>query len=209
MITRLGVEDRNLNSKYITTTRDKNSQKSNPNFKGGGVWNALLWGIQRCEANPMVNVAVIDMISAILPRTFVASLTNWFAGFEAFRRESSGLVVNCLIPGIIAWLGAVGLNNFIMPKGSNMSSCWADHSLIQKATELYSNSKAEDKIRDSIKEILENTAGTKDKKTVVFKDILKEEEITSYVDKLRELSKSDMKTKPLEKEVEKIAKEKK
>lgn len=209
MITRLGVENRNLNSVYTTTPKKNKPEENNPNFKGGNVWGALLWGIQQCEANPMVNVAVIDMFSAILPRTFVESMTNWFAGFEAFRREASGLVVNCLIPGSIAWLGAIGLNKYIMPKNTNMAKCWADHTLIDRATDLYTKSNATDKIRDSLKEIIANTEGTHGKTKVLFKDVLKEEELAKYADRLKELSiKTDFKKgESFGKEINKIAKE--
>ncbi len=207
MITRLGVENRNLNSVYTTTPKNKNQEQKNPNFKGGGnVFGALLWGMQKCEANPMVNVAAVDMFSAILPRTFVESMTNWFAGFEALRRESSGLIVNCLIPGTIAWGAAKAINRFIMPKDTNMASCWADHSLVDRATELYKKSSADDKIKDALKEILANTEGTHGKDPVLFRDALKGD-LDKYADKLKELSTSNMKDKELGKEVEKIAKE--
>ena len=134
MISKISVEDRNLNS--VRSIARKNSEVQNPAFKGG-VWALALQGIQECEKNPMVNVAVIDLLSAILPRTVVESMTNWFAGFEAFRRESSGLIVNCLIPGFITMGVAAGLNKFIMPKGVKMARCWADGDLINKTTELY------------------------------------------------------------------------
>lgn len=204
MITRLGVENRNINSNRTTMPHNRIQDKNNPNFKGGGPWSALLWGIQQCEANPMVNVAVIDMFSAILPRTFVESMTNWFAGFEAFRREASGLIVNCLIPGSVAWLAALGLNKFIMPKGTNMAKCWADNSLIDRATELYKTSKSDDKVKDALKEILGNTEGTHGKTKVLFKDALKDS-LDVYAEKLKQLSISDKGD--LSKEVEKISKE--
>ena len=207
MITRLGVENRNINSVRISTPKKEKPEENNPNFKGGGAWGALLWGIQKCEENPMVNVAVIDMFSAILPRTFVESMTNWFAGFEAFRREASGLIVNCLIPGAVAWIAAMGLNKFIMPENTNMSRCWADHTLIDRATELYTKSSADDKVRESLKEILANTEGTHGKNKVLFKDVLKEEELAKYADRLKELSTSKDKKLNLGKEVEKMAKE--
>ena len=146
MITRLGVEDRNFNS--IRKTQPKQKQDlSNPNFKAGGmVWTAILAGIQECEKNPMVNVAVVDLLSAILPRTFIESLTNWFAGFEAFRRESSGLIVNCLIPSLITFTAALGLNKLIMPNKSKMADCWADSTLIKRATETYTEASGTDKV---------------------------------------------------------------
>ncbi len=207
MINRLGVENRNVNSSYAVALKKENANQSNPNFKAGNPWAALLWGIQKCEENPMINVAVIDMFSAILPRTFVESTTNWFAGFEAFRRESSGLIVNCLIPSVITWGGALGLNKLIMPKGTKMASCWADHSLIDRATETFTNSKSKDKIADSFLEIISNTRGSHGKKQILFKNEFTEKELKGFAQKLKNLSISDIKDKELSKEVEKIAKE--
>ena len=204
MITRLGVENKNINSEATYALKRDNLGNNNPNFRGAGPWGALLWGIQKCEENPMINVAVIDMFSAILPRTFVESLTNWFAGFEALRRESSGLIVNCLIPGSVAWLAALGLNKFIMPKNTNMASCWADHALIQRASELYTKSNADDKVKDALREILANTEGIHGNEKIVFGDVLKKD-LDVYAEKLKELTVNDKKK--LGKEVEKIAKE--
>ena len=95
MISKIGVED---NKQNIILSRLNNSKDSkNPNFKDG-LWDASLGLIQACERNPMINVAVIDMLSAILPRTFVESLTNVFAGFEASKLLTRiGLYNNNLI----------------------------------------------------------------------------------------------------------------
>ena len=206
MISKISVEDRNLNSKYRSVPK-KGMETKNPNFKAGP-WDAILLGIQACENNPMVNVAVIDMFSAILPRTFVESMTNWFAGFEALRRESSGLIVNCLIPSVITLGVAKVLNNFIMPKGAKMAGCWADSELIERATDIYKNSNAEDKVRESLKQILANSEGTHGKDKVLFKDILTEAELEKYADDLKTLvDKEFEKGTNLKKEVEKIAQE--
>ena len=186
MISRISVEDRNINS-YRHVDSNKMSGNNSPNFKGLPLWPVLLKGIQECEKNPMINVAVIDMFSAILPRTFVESLTNWFAGFEALRRESSGLIVNCLIPSYITMGAAFGLNKLIMPKGTNLTNCWADSSLIEKASKLYSDSNAQDKIKDSLKQILENIEGFDGKNKVLFKETLTPEEIEKYSQRLKEL----------------------
>ena len=53
----------------------------------------------------IINVSIIDLATAILPRTWVDAKTNGFAAAETFRRESSGLIVNCLIPGFIVFYG--------------------------------------------------------------------------------------------------------
>ena len=63
MISTIGVEDRKYNNPYLNL-RDNNSENKSPSFKAGGLWALTLQGIQECEKNPMVNVAVIDMLSA-------------------------------------------------------------------------------------------------------------------------------------------------
>lgn len=201
MISKIGVEDRQYNNAYTSSSKQDNKQ--NPAFKGG-LGSAVLVCIQACERNPMINVSVIDLLSAILPRTFVESLTNWFAGFEAFRRESSGLIVNCLIPSIVAFGFALGLNKFVMPKGSNMAGCWADSTLIQKAQDIYTNSKSDDKIFDSFKEIIKGIEGTDGKNPVKLSTALSEEEINEYAKKLKDLSVSDKSRKEFNKEIKEI-----
>ena len=204
MISKIGVEDKNLNNTY-TNCRNTN----NPSFKsGGGAFSLVLQGIQACEKNPMINVAVIDMLSAILPRTFVESLTNWFAGFEAFRRESSGLIVNCLIPSFITLGIAKLVYKFLMPENTNMSSCWADSSLIKQAAEYYETSNSPDKIKDSLKQLLGNTQGCDGKKhSVMFNNILTDKELEHYSNKLTELTQSNKTNKELKKSIKEIAAE--
>lgn len=203
MITRLGVEDRNLNS-VRTTIPKKNNEGQNPSFKGGA-WALVLQGLQECEKNPMVNVAVVDLLSAILPRTIVESMTNWFAGFEAFRRESSGLIVNCLIPSFITLGVAKIINKFTMPKGTDMAGCWADSSLIEKAGEIYKKSSSTDKVKDTLKEIIGNIEGFEGKTKVKFKDILTPEELEKYATDLKELTKSSKSKKDFNKAIKKIS----
>ena len=185
MIDKIGVEN---SSEIISSTssRAKKKGKNSPNFKGVGA--IAIAGIQACERMPMVNVAVIDLLSAILPRTIVESLTNWFAGFEAFRRESSGLIVNCLIPSLIAYGIAKVVNKFIMPKGSNLSNCWADSTLIDKISHTYTNTSDNDKIRGTIKDILGNIEGVDGKNKVVLKEALSKEDLENYTRRLTELS---------------------
>lgn len=185
MINSISVEN-NVNSSYCALV-NKKQDSANPNFQGG-VFSALLQGVQICEQNPMINVAVIDMFSAILPRTFVESLTNWFAGFEAFRRESSGLIVNCMIPSVITLGIAELLNRAIMPNGINMASCWADSNMIDKFSNIYTNSSADDKIQDSLKNILGNIEGYEGDKKLAFKDVLTEEELETFSRRLKELA---------------------
>ncbi len=131
--------DRQNNSNINSSSLQNKGLKNKPNFEGreklGG---AVIGLVQKCEKEPMINVAVIDLLTAILPRSIWESLTNLFAGFEAFRRESSGLIVNCLIPGFITLGVAKAFNNGIMGKGkSNLANCWASSDSINKVTNHY------------------------------------------------------------------------
>lgn len=203
MINKIGVDTTSrFNSNNV---HNKEQSKQNPNFKGVGA--IALAGIQACERMPMVNVTVIDMLSAILPRTVVESMTNWFAGFEAFRRESSGLVVNCLIPSLITLGIAKCMNPAMMPKGVNMSRCWADSSLIDKASEYYKSAGSDDKVKESLKNILGNIQGYEGKNFVKFNEALTPEEIEKYSKKLAELSRSGDADKAIRKEIKKLTNE--
>lgn len=208
MISKIGVEDRKINN-IQNTASTYGKGTTNPNFKGSGAWALALQGIQECEKNPMINVAVIDMLSAILPRTIVESTTNWFAGFEAFRRESSGLIVNCLIPSFITMGIASVLNKFIMPKGSHMASCWADSSLIKKASEIYSSTNAEDKVKETLKELISNISGHEGMggKEILFNEKLSPEELDKFAEKLKELTTANKTNKEFRKEIKEISNE--
>ena len=77
----------------------------------------------------IINVSIIDLATAILPRTYVEAKTNGFAAAETFRRESSGLIVNCLIPGFIVY-GVAKALEFLNPKDKGMASKWANQDAI-------------------------------------------------------------------------------
>ena len=199
------IETSQLNSSNISTHKNNKGREQNPSFKGLGA--LALQGIQACERMPMINVAVVDMLSAILPRTIVESMTNWFAGFEAFRRESSGLVVNCLIPSLVTLGLAKCINPAFMPKGVSMSRCWADSTLIDKAAEYYSQSSSEDKVKESLKNILGNIEGSEGKNhKVLFKDVLKDD-LDKYAQRLVDISRSNQDDSAMRKEVKKLASE--
>ena len=203
MINKIGVDS---TSKINSNPRlNQDGNKSNPNFKGLG--SIAIAGIQACERMPMVNVTVIDMLSAILPRTIVESMTNWFAGFEAFRRESSGLVVNCLIPSIVTLGIAKCINPAFMPKGVNMSRCWADSSLVDRAASSYKAAASDDKVCEALKNILGSIEGFEGKNHVVFSKALGEDELNSYAQKLAELSRSKDNDRAIRKQVKKLSNE--
>ena len=142
MIDRISQKNQFNNIKSTNPAKD---QQNNPSFQGFGgnflnkCGDSVLKGIQKCEKNPMLNVAIIDLATAIIPRSIWESLTNIFAGFEAFRRESSGLIVNCLLPGFVALGAAKLMNKPIMGSKADMSGCWAGHDGINTIADYYTN----------------------------------------------------------------------
>lgn len=82
----------------------KKNQNAQPSFSNGGaILSALAKPLQAMDANPIQGVIFLDITSAIAPNTAIDTVKrNPDQGFETFRRESSGLIVNCLLPGIAA-----------------------------------------------------------------------------------------------------------
>lgn len=161
-----------------TPKRDNNTQK-NPAFKGGLADLPILL-VQQCEKQPMVNVSVLDLSTAIVPRTVIETKeSNGYAGFEAFRRESSGLVVNCLIPGFIVAGVAKLLQKPIM-KGfgkSDLSTTWANENAINKIHDFYAPHFADkslnqrQKVYNTFRDELGSLSGVDGSETKHFADI--------------------------------------
>ena len=145
-----------------------------------GLGDLALKGIQYCEQYPMINVSVLDLATAILPRTFFETFIgskqkdengeekkrklNLLGGFEAFRRESSGLIINCLIPSFIVIAVAKLLNRPIMGgfNKSNLSKSWANSESINKIQKYFTAAEGhtkEDKIRNTVRSLFNDIEG--------------------------------------------------
>ena len=187
------VELGSVNSKNRTPHDriSKGKNVSNPSFTGVG--DILLKTIQTCEANPMINVSVLDLSTAILPRTFLETFIgskkkdengekqkrklNIFGGFEAFRRESSGLIINCLIPSFIVIGVAKLLNRPIMGgfKASDLTKSWANSESIDKIGKYFKKADgkdAEERIYNTLKSMTQDLHGVDGDKEKAFKEIL-------------------------------------
>ena len=158
-----------------------------------GLGELALKGIQYCEQYPMVNVSVLDLSTAILPRTFFETFIgskqkdengeqkkrklNIFGGFEAFRREFSGLFINCLIPSFIVIGVAKLLNKPIMGgfNKSNITKSWANGEAIDSINKYYSSAQgknAEEKIYNTLKDMTQDLHGIDGENEKAFRGIL-------------------------------------
>ena len=137
MINKIDTINQRTYKKDLNESSYINSKQSNPSFKGfvGAATSVL----QFCNTNPMAGVSLIDMTTAIVPRTVVDAKTNGFAAAETFRRESSGLVVNCLIPGFIV-LGVAKILELFNKSDKGLSKMWANQEALESLRDHFKNS---------------------------------------------------------------------
>lgn len=132
-----------------------------PQFKGA--LDIFVSPVQWLERYPMLNVAFLDSTTAIFPRTLEEGQeSNFFAGFEAFMRESSGLEINCLIPGPIVLGIAIVIQKYIMGRNSGMANCWANEDTINLVAKYWKEAKGEtdrEKVANTIRKILQDIEG--------------------------------------------------
>ena len=181
------------------------SQRRSPQFGNGAGF--VVSAIQTLEKNPMTNVAFLDCTTAICPRTIAETTIgskqtdddgnttsrkfNWLGGFEAFRRESSGLIINCLIPGFIVKGVAKLLNRPVMGdfKKSNLTGVWANSDTIDVLKRYYDVEleKTKDKnklIKNTLTNIINDISGVDDKEVKYFRDYTKDIDIDSFAQKI-------------------------
>lgn len=151
MIEKVSVVNLNKRQNTPSTSTDKQTSFS-------GLGDGFIQAIQWCEKYPMLNVSVLDLSTAIIPRTAVETKeANAYAGFEAFRRESSGLIVNCLLPGFIVLGLSRILQGTIMGDFKNSKGIygsWANSDSLDKIQKYYTEAKGEG--RDKVKNMFTN-----------------------------------------------------
>ena len=168
----------------------------------------------------MINVAVLDLSTAILPRTFFETFIgskkkdengnetqerklNVMGGFEAFRRESSGLLINCIIPSYVVYGAAKLLNRPIMKSFnmSNLAGSWANGDTIQQVGKYYSSASGltkEDRVYASLKSMFDDIEGVNghidEGGLKKFRDIFANDE--GYNEALKKMAKNIVSDKP-------------
>ena len=191
MINKVELGSVNSNNRSPKNQTGTGKSVQTPAFTGLG--DVVLKTIQTCEANPMINVSFLDMTTAILPRTFIETFIgskkkgengeeskrhlNIFGGFEAFRREASGLIINCLIPSFIVIGVAKLLNRPIMGRfdRSNLTKSWANGEAIDNISKYFASAQGKDKeekIYSTLKNMIMDLRGVDGEKEKAFKDLL-------------------------------------
>ena len=151
----------NINTKY--------NQQHKVSFKGpldGAVTQALTL----VDTNPMVNAAVIDVGSMVIPRTYVdTKKRNKFAGFETFFREFTGTIIMCFTAGPVALLMGKAFNKAV-DKDINISSKnWATNKTFDVLKKAYEGN--ENNTKKYVSNVLDNLSGVNGKGVSKWKDI--------------------------------------
>ena len=127
------------NNIEIESKQQNSVLSSKQSFKGPVemTFNALDKVFTGLDKNAMIQVAFVDTVSTNIPRTVVDLKTSLAASLETFRREFSGLFVNCIIPSGIVWLVAKMLPKDKELQGTNVPGSWANGDSIDKLTDIY------------------------------------------------------------------------
>lgn len=174
------IQKINLNS----VNNDKKPHR-NPEFKGmDSLGTGLLNAIQACEKQPMLNVTVLDLFTAIGPRSIYDTIkTNIFMGLETLRRESSGLLINCIIPGFIVAGFAKLLQKHIMKYDSKMHKSNANEETVKFISHHWENSsgQGEQRVKNACERIINDLYGNDGKKAAYFSNSEHKEAIKKIV----------------------------
>lgn len=155
------------------------NKNNNPNFSGlpDAMLSAATSTLQFCNTNPMAGVSLIDMVTAIAPRTYVDAKTNGFAAAETCRRESSGLIVNCLIPGFIV-LGVAKLLELFNKNNKGLAGMWANQDALETLKEHFNQS--DKSAKGFVSRLFEDAKVLKDNKWKALIPDKLETEITEF-----------------------------
>lgn len=80
------------------------------------------------DTNPMINAALLDVFSMVIPRTYVdTKKRNKYAGAETLFRELTGTFIVCLSSGILAKGIAHLYNKFVNPEIQINPNSWVSN----------------------------------------------------------------------------------
>lgn len=201
-VERQNTQQLRINQKLQNRNTNYNTQPQN--FKGAGIdtaFNLLDKSFKLLDKNAMIQVAFVDSVATDIPRTLVDLKTGLAAALETMRREFSGLVVNCLIPGFIVKGVAKALPKDEILKGTNVSNSWANGAVIDRLSNIYNNVQAsgvQDKTHAYVEEAIKSLSGLDGKKWISYAEKAGEEDFKTAVSKVTEaISKSPKERKKL------------
>lgn len=111
----------------VEISKNNIQNKNQPQFTGP-LDNFITQSLITIDTNPMVNAALVDIFSMVIPRTYVDTKErNKYAGAETLFRELTGTFIVCLSSGILAKGIAHLYNNFVEPENKINPDSWVSN----------------------------------------------------------------------------------
>lgn len=121
------------------------------------------------DTNPMVNAALVDVFSMVIPRTYVDTKErNKYAGAETLFRELTGTFIVCLSSGFLAKGIAHLYNKFIEPKTQINPNSWISNDSLNLLNHSWNKGKNSEKY---ISNVLSNLSGIEGRETATWHNI--------------------------------------
>lgn len=147
----------------------QSKSKNLPSFRGpldGAITQALI----TIDTNPMVNAALVDVFSMVIPRTYVdTKKRNPYAGAETLFRELTGTFIVCLSSGIFAKGLSHLYNKVVKPEININPNSWVVNYGLSFLK--HSWDKSAGNSEKYVSNILSNLSGTEGRKTTYWNDI--------------------------------------
>lgn len=143
------ISKKHLNQNTNTTQK--------PSFKGplDGIVTQALTTI---ETNEMVDAALVDVFSMVIPRTYVdTKQRNSYAGAETLFRELTGTVIVCLSSGVIAKGISHLYNKYVEPETKINPNSWVGNDSLNVLKNSWENSGGN--VEKYVSTILSNLSG--------------------------------------------------
>lgn len=125
------VEINKNNIQQNKKTNQVVSQRANPSFTGP-IDGLITQSLIAIDTNPMVNAALVDVFSMVIPRTYVDTKErNKYAGAETLFRELTGTFIVCLSSGIFAKGISHLYNKFVEPQTKINPNSWVSNDSLE------------------------------------------------------------------------------
>lgn len=121
------------------------------------------------DTNPMVNAALVDVFSMVIPRTYVDTKErNEYAGAETFFREITGTFIVCLSSGLLAKGISHLYNKSVNSETQINPNSWVSNDSLDLLNHAWTKNKNNEKY---VSDVLTNISGTDGHKTSTWQDI--------------------------------------
>lgn len=121
------------------------------------------------DTNPMVNAALVDVFSMVIPRTYVDTKErNEYAGAETFFREITGTFIMCFSSGLLAKGISHLYNKFVNPEVQVNPNSWVSNDSLDLLNHSWKKNNNSEKY---VADVLTNLSGIEGQKVLTWQDI--------------------------------------